>query len=56
MSITEKINEIIDRRIGRNGFEGKRRFEDVEFCINEMGVAEIEKFFFSGDGEGIECH
>lgn len=27
MAIADKINEIIDRRIGRNGFEGKGHFE-----------------------------
>ncbi|MBQ3843608.1 MAG: hypothetical protein II817_01345 [Bacteroidales bacterium] len=30
MSITEKINEIIDRRIGRNGFEGKGHLEAIK--------------------------
>lgn len=29
MVITDKINEIIDRRIGRNGFEGKGYLEVV---------------------------
>ena len=27
--ITNKINEIIDRRIGRNGFEGKGHLEAI---------------------------
>jgi len=30
MSITDKINEIIDRRIGRNGFEGKGHLEVIK--------------------------
>lgn len=30
MSITNKINEIIDRRIGRNGFEGKGHLESIK--------------------------
>lgn len=30
MSITEKINKIIDRRIGRNGFEGKGHLEAIK--------------------------
>lgn len=30
MSITSKINEIIDRRIGRNGFEGKGHLEAIK--------------------------
>lgn len=29
MSITDKINEIIDRRIGRNGYEGKGHLEVI---------------------------
>lgn len=31
MAITDKIKEIIDRRIGRNGFEGHVRLEVVLF-------------------------
>ena len=30
MAITDKINEIIDRRIGRNGFEGKGHLEVIK--------------------------
>ena len=30
MSISNKINEIIDRRIGRNGFEGKEYLEAIK--------------------------
>ena len=30
MAITDKINEIIDRRIGRNGFEGKGHLEIIK--------------------------
>lgn len=30
MTITDKINEIIDRRIGRNGFEGKGHLEVIK--------------------------
>ncbi len=30
MSITSKINEIIDRRIGRNGFEGQGHLETIK--------------------------
>ena len=29
MAITDKINEIIDRRIGRNDFEGKGHHKSI---------------------------
>lgn len=31
MAITDKINEIIDRRIGFNAYEGQERFEVVKW-------------------------
>lgn len=42
MSITNKINEIIDRRIGRNGFEGKGHLEVIKkkkAFFNELMLA-----------------
>lgn len=41
-SITDKINEIIDRRIGRNGFEGKGHLEVIikkKAFFNELMLA-----------------
>ena len=45
MLITEKINTIIDRRIGRNGFEGKGHLEAIRMkktFFQELKIALVE--------------